>query len=109
MVDDVSLNKAAIIERCVARVRQEYAGEDANLKDNQTRQDAIILNLQRACEAAIGLAMHTMCACPASVCLKRAVTPSICSQKQGSSIRFLQRKWSRWWGSETQPSTTTAL
>lgn len=58
MVDDVSLNKAAIIERCVARVREEYAGDDANLKGNQTRQDAIILNLQRACEAAIDLAMH---------------------------------------------------
>lgn len=58
MVDDVSLNKAAIIERCVARVRQEYADDDANLKDDQTRQAAIILNLQRACEAAIDLAMH---------------------------------------------------
>ena len=58
MVDDVSLNKAAIIERCVARVREEYAGDDANLRDHQTRQDAIILNLQRACEAAIDLAMH---------------------------------------------------
>lgn len=25
MVDDVVLNKAATIERCIARVRQEYA------------------------------------------------------------------------------------
>ena len=58
MVDDVSLNKAATIERCVARVREEHAGDEANLRNNQTRQDAIILNLQRACEAAIDLAMH---------------------------------------------------
>lgn len=58
MVDDVVLNKVAIIERCVARVRQEYADDEANLFGNQTRQDAIILNLLRACEAAIGLAMH---------------------------------------------------
>lgn len=58
MVDDVAINKAAILERCVARIREEYAGDDANLFDNQTRQDAIILNLQRACEAAIDLAMH---------------------------------------------------
>ena len=58
MPDDVVLNKAAIIERCVARVREEYAGEPRNLTDNLTRQDSIILNLQRSCEAAIDLAMH---------------------------------------------------
>ena len=58
MADDVSLNKAAIIERCTARVREEYAGDDTRLMSDQTRQDSIILNLQRACEAAIDLAMH---------------------------------------------------
>ncbi len=58
MADDVLLNKVAIIERCVTRVREEYADNEANLLGNQTRQDAIILNLQRACEAAIDLAMH---------------------------------------------------
>jgi uncharacterized protein YutE (UPF0331/DUF86 family) len=56
--DDVALNKAASIERCVRRIREEYAGKPSNLSDNQTKQDAIILNLQRACEAAIDLAMH---------------------------------------------------
>jgi len=58
MADDVILNKAAIIERCVARVRQEHGGDPRNLAENLTRQDSIILNLQRACEAAIDLAMH---------------------------------------------------
>ena len=58
MPDDVVLNKAAIIERCVARVREEYAGDVRNLTHNLTRQDSVILNLQRACEAAIDLAMH---------------------------------------------------
>ena len=58
MPDDVVLNKAAIIERCVTRVREEHAGDARNLTDNLTRQDSIILNLQRACEAAIDLAMH---------------------------------------------------
>lgn len=58
MADDVALNKAAIIERCVARVREEYAGDERNLTGNITRQDSIILNLQRCCEAAIDLAMH---------------------------------------------------
>jgi len=45
MADDVLLNKAATIERCVRRVREEHAGDDANLSSNQTRQDAIVLNL----------------------------------------------------------------
>jgi uncharacterized protein YutE (UPF0331/DUF86 family) len=58
MVDDVVLNKAATIERCVKRVRDLYADDDANLFEDITRQDAIVLNLQRACEAAIDLAMH---------------------------------------------------
>lgn len=58
MADDVLLNKAAAIERAVARAREEYAGDDANLFRNQTRQDAIILNLQRACESSIDAAMH---------------------------------------------------
>ena len=60
MADDVVLNKAAIIERCIARVREEYAGDARNLTDDITRQDSIILNLQRACEAAIDLAMHVV-------------------------------------------------
>ena len=57
MVDDVILNKVAMIERCLARVREEYGGDERNLRENLTRQDSIILNLQRACEASIDLAM----------------------------------------------------
>lgn len=60
MADDVITNKAAIIERCLARIREEYAGDEANLFDDFTRQDSIILNLQRACQAAIDLAMHAV-------------------------------------------------
>ena len=58
MADDVVLNKAAIMERCLRRVRELYAGHEAALTTDFTQQDAILLNLQRACEAAIGLAMH---------------------------------------------------
>ena len=58
MADDVLLNKAAAIERAVRRVREEYAGDDRNLLHDQTRQDAIVLNLQRACENSIDAAMH---------------------------------------------------
>ncbi|MBI3782123.1 MAG: hypothetical protein HY270_01860 [Deltaproteobacteria bacterium] len=60
MTDDVVLNKAAILERCIARVREEYANDDRHLTENITRQDSIILNLQRACEAAVDLAMHVV-------------------------------------------------
>lgn len=57
-MDDVERNKAAVIERCIARVRQEYAGDVRNLTEDITKQDSIILNLQRACEACVDLAMH---------------------------------------------------
>lgn len=60
MPDDVVLNKVAIIERCLARIDEEYQGHEAELETNLTRQDSIVLNLQRACEAAIDLAMHTV-------------------------------------------------
>jgi uncharacterized protein YutE (UPF0331/DUF86 family) len=60
MPDDIVLNKAAIIERCLARVAEEYAGDDRNLFGNVTKQDSIILNLHRACEAAIDLAMNVV-------------------------------------------------
>lgn len=58
MASDILLNKAAIIERCLARVREEYCGHEKELEINYTRQDSIILNLQRACEASIDAAMH---------------------------------------------------
>jgi len=57
MENDVIYNKAQIIERCLQRVYEEYAGKPENLT-NYTKQDSIILNIQRSCEAAIDLAMH---------------------------------------------------
>nr|WP_315230290.1 DUF86 domain-containing protein [uncultured Limnohabitans sp.] len=58
MADDVLLNKAAAIERCVARAREEYACDPATFATNFTRQDAAILNIQRACEAALDMGHH---------------------------------------------------
>ncbi|GEL77810.1 hypothetical protein TMU01_20450 [Tenuibacillus multivorans] len=57
MENDVILNKLTIIERCIIRINEEYEDNSANL-ENYTKQDSIILNIQRACEAAIDLAMH---------------------------------------------------
>lgn len=53
MVDDVALNMLAIIERCLSRIREEYAGHETGLATHFTRQDALVLNPQRACGAAI--------------------------------------------------------
>lgn len=58
MADDVLINKAATIERCVRRAREEYAADPAGFSANFTRQDAAILNIQRACEAALDMGQH---------------------------------------------------
>ncbi|HEY0827594.1 MAG TPA: DUF86 domain-containing protein [Bacilli bacterium] len=59
MTTDIIINKTESIKRCIQRIREEYDGKPANL-NNYTKQDSIILNLQRACEAAIDLAMHVV-------------------------------------------------
>lgn len=58
MLDDVLINKAATIERCVARAREEYARAPATFATDFTRQDAAILNIQRACEASLDMGQH---------------------------------------------------
>ena len=55
-MDDVILNKYSIIQRCLARIVEEYRGYEDELTTNFTRQDSIILNIQRACQAALDLA-----------------------------------------------------
>lgn len=58
MADDVLINKAASIERCVARAREEYDKDPGSFATDFTRQDAAILNIQRACEAALDMGQH---------------------------------------------------
>jgi uncharacterized protein YutE (UPF0331/DUF86 family) len=58
MADDVIINKAASIERCVARAREEYFKDPPTFGADYTRQDAAILNIQRACEAALDMGHH---------------------------------------------------
>ncbi|MDP2225465.1 DUF86 domain-containing protein [Nitrosomonas sp.] len=60
MADDVLINKAATIERCVARAREEYAKDPVTFPIDFTRQDAAILNIQRACEAALDIGQHVI-------------------------------------------------
>ncbi|MCF7792272.1 MAG: DUF86 domain-containing protein [Victivallales bacterium] len=55
-VDDILLNKAAIIERCIKRIKTEYS-LSPSLNDF-THLDALTLNIERTCQAAIDMAMH---------------------------------------------------
>jgi len=57
MGNDVIYNKIETIERCINRIKAVYDNNPDNLND-YTKQDSIILNIQRACEATIDLAMH---------------------------------------------------
>jgi uncharacterized protein YutE (UPF0331/DUF86 family) len=57
MVTDVLTNKAAIIERRVARIQEDF---DEDFGTDFTKQDAVVLNLQRACQACIDMAAHVV-------------------------------------------------
>lgn len=59
MVDDVLVNKRETINRCIKRINEVYDNNFENLKD-YTKQDSIILNIQRLCEAAIDISMHVI-------------------------------------------------
>lgn len=52
----IAARKIATIVRCVERARSERAQAGEKFRQDFTRQDAAILNVTRACEAAIDLA-----------------------------------------------------
>jgi len=54
---DVVINKIESLERCILRIKEVYQGNYENLKD-YTKQDSIVLNLQRACELSIDIANY---------------------------------------------------
>ena len=60
-MNDIVLNKKESIERCVKQVRTYYGlPGDLPFEEDYLKQDAIALNLQRACEQCIDLANHTI-------------------------------------------------
>ena len=60
-MNDIVLNKKESIERCIRQIRTYYAlTSDTTFEEDYMRQDAIAVNLQRACEQAIDLANHTI-------------------------------------------------
>jgi hypothetical protein len=56
LVTDVGVQKITSLQRCVARAREAYAAAGPGVRTNYNLQDAAILNVIRACDAAIDLA-----------------------------------------------------
>ena len=54
LLTDALAQKASRVERCITRAREEHALA-ADFASDRSRQDAAILNLQRACELAIDM------------------------------------------------------
>lgn len=58
---EVVLHKIASLERCISQVKTYYAEKrDLQFEVDFLLQDAIAMNLQRACELAIDLANYTV-------------------------------------------------
>ncbi len=56
MVNDVILAKCESIEKCIRSINNYYNNDRNSLQDIKT-QDAIIINIERACQCSIDLAM----------------------------------------------------
>ncbi|CAC9485195.1 type VII toxin-antitoxin system HepT family RNase toxin [Bathymodiolus azoricus thioautotrophic gill symbiont] len=57
-MDDVIFNKIATIEKCISRVYEEYSGFEEEFLENYTKQDSVVLNIERAAQASIDIATH---------------------------------------------------
>jgi uncharacterized protein YutE (UPF0331/DUF86 family) len=57
----VILNKYETIEKCINRINEEYENNPLNLEDYR-KNDAIVLNLQRACQAVMDIATYIVSA-----------------------------------------------
>lgn len=58
-MNDVVLNKKESIERCLKQIRHYYQlPSEFDFVEDHLKQDAIAINMQRACEQAIDLANH---------------------------------------------------
>ena len=51
-MDEILINKQSTINRCIKRIQEDYR-ED--FRENFTRQDSVILNIERACQTAIDM------------------------------------------------------
>jgi len=54
-MDEVVINKCESIKRCLVRIEEDY---DEEFETNYTKQDAVILNIQRAIQQVIDLGAY---------------------------------------------------
>ena len=59
-MSDVLRNKVATVERCIARIEEEFLGYEGELRTNFTKQDSIVLNIERASQACIDMGTHVL-------------------------------------------------
>ena len=71
-MNDVLLAKVASILKCLNRVQEDSENENT-FRNNITKQDAVVLNLQRACEASIDIANHIVKEKRLGACSKKVV------------------------------------
>ena len=58
---DIVLNKKESIERCIKQIQKYYSmPSELPFETDYIKQDAIAMNMQRACEQCIDLANHTI-------------------------------------------------
>lgn len=106
---DIVLSKKESVERCVRQIRSYYRGrhDDIPFETNYMLQDAIAMNLQRACEQCIDLANH-------AVKEKKLGLPRESRDgfrllaEHGVVPRELAGAWNGWWDSGTSWSTNTS-
>jgi len=58
--DDVLINKAVSIEKCIKRIRESYGDGGDTFLTSIDSQDIAVLNLQRACQAAIDMGARSI-------------------------------------------------
>ena len=106
MTEEVIQNKATTIERCVKRAREEYNRNPETFDRDYTRQDAAILNIQRACEAALDMGQHPY----AGMVSGSRKAPGMCSHfwpKPAGSMRNCPTPCGAWSAFATLPCMTT--
>jgi len=54
-MDEVIINKCEFIKRCIKRIEEDY---DEEFEENYTKQDAVILNIQRAIQQTIDMGAY---------------------------------------------------
>jgi uncharacterized protein YutE (UPF0331/DUF86 family) len=51
-MDEILINKKTSIERCIKRIQEDF---QEDFLTNYTKQDSVILNIERACQAALDM------------------------------------------------------